>query len=79
MEALEWYTKRGFEVEEELVRGYYRKLRPSGARVVKRIVSIMERVEDLRAEGDKRNYPDGVNGGKSLNAGREGNAIPMDF
>lgn len=36
-EALEWYIKRGFEVGEEVVEGYYRKLRPSGARIVRRI------------------------------------------
>lgn len=39
-EALEWYAKRGFEVEEELVEGYYRKLRPSGARVVRRRIGV---------------------------------------
>ena len=39
-EALEWYVKRGFEVGEEVVEGYYRKLRPSGARVVRRKVGV---------------------------------------
>jgi ribosomal protein S18 acetylase RimI-like enzyme len=34
-EALEWYTKRGFR-QVMLVEGYYRKLRPGGAWVVKR-------------------------------------------
>ncbi|KAI5818607.1 acyl-CoA N-acyltransferase [Pyronema omphalodes] len=37
-EALEWYAKRGFVVEEEVVKGYYRKLRPNGARVVKLMI-----------------------------------------
>lgn len=60
LEALEWYTKRGFEVEEEIVRGYYRKLKPSGARVVKRMVGITERIEDLIAGGELRHHPDGV-------------------
>ncbi len=39
-EALEWYTRRGFEVGEQLVEAYYRKLRPSGARVVRRRVGV---------------------------------------
>ena len=39
-EALEWYIKRGFDVGEEVVEGYYRKLRPSGARVVRRRVGV---------------------------------------
>ncbi|CAF9911128.1 hypothetical protein IMSHALPRED_009934 [Imshaugia aleurites] len=39
-EALEWYVKRGFEVEEKVVDGYYRKLRPSGARIVRRRIGV---------------------------------------
>lgn len=39
-EALEWYMRRGFVVEKELVGGYYRKLRPGGARVVRRRVGV---------------------------------------
>ena len=38
-EALEWYIRRGFEVGE-VVEGYYRKLRPSGARIVRRRISV---------------------------------------
>ena len=34
-EALGWYGKRGFVVEEKVVEGYYRRLRPAGAKVVK--------------------------------------------
>ncbi|KAF8472678.1 hypothetical protein BDZ91DRAFT_846171 [Kalaharituber pfeilii] len=34
-EALEWYAKRGFLVGEEVLEGYYRKLKPGGAKVVK--------------------------------------------
>ncbi|CCX07021.1 acyl-CoA N-acyltransferase [Pyronema domesticum] len=37
-EALEWYGKRGFVVEEEVIKGYYRKLRPDGARIVKLMI-----------------------------------------
>lgn len=39
-EALDWYLKRGFGVGGEVVEGYYRKLRPSGARVVRRKVGV---------------------------------------
>ena len=34
--------KRGFEVGGEVVVGYYRKLRPSGARVVRRRVGVRD-------------------------------------
>lgn len=39
-EALEWYMKRGFKAGEEVVEGYYRKLRPSGARVVRKRLGV---------------------------------------
>ena len=39
-EAIKWYIKRGFDVGEDVVEGYYRKLRPSGARVVRRRVGV---------------------------------------
>ena len=34
-EGLEWYRGRGFEIGD-VVAGYYRKLRPDGARIVRR-------------------------------------------
>lgn len=37
-EALEWYEKRGFAREGGLVEGYYRRLRPQGAWIVRREV-----------------------------------------
>lgn len=43
-EALEWYVRRGFSVEKALVEGYYRRLRPAGARVVRRLVGVGEYV-----------------------------------
>ena len=51
-EGLEWYIKRGFVVEDGIVEGYYRRLRPGGARVVRRIVAAntsakVETIEDL--------------------------------
>ena len=43
-EALGWYVRRGFEVVGAVVTGYYRRLRPDGARVVWRAVSVGEYV-----------------------------------
>lgn len=34
--------KRGFEVEKGVVEGYYRKLRPAGARVVRRRLGVVD-------------------------------------
>ena len=33
--ALEWYEKRGFTIDEDVIERYYRKLQPDGARVVR--------------------------------------------
>jgi len=41
-DALEWYIKRGFRVEHAVIQGYYRKLRPSGARVVRRSLGVAD-------------------------------------
>ncbi|OCK78650.1 acyl-CoA N-acyltransferase [Lepidopterella palustris CBS 459.81] len=42
-DALKWYTKRGFkEIGRE--KGYYRKLRPTGAALVRRSVGVMDRL-----------------------------------
>lgn len=49
-EGLQWYLKRGFKVRGEVLKGYYRRLRPGGARVVVMEVGGGVRVED---EGDK--------------------------
>ena len=38
-EGLEWYIKRGFVVEDGIVEGYYRRLKPDGARIVRRIIA----------------------------------------
>ncbi|RPB01808.1 hypothetical protein L873DRAFT_1834525 [Choiromyces venosus 120613-1] len=40
-EGIGWYCRRGFEVGG-LVEGYYRRLRPGGARVVRRRVGVGE-------------------------------------
>ena len=41
VEGIGWYARRGFEVED-VVGGYYRRLRPDGARVVRRRVGVGE-------------------------------------
>ena len=46
-----WYRQRGFEVEEGIVEGYYRKLRPSGARVVRRRVGVKDWIRAGKEEG----------------------------
>ncbi|KAI9841239.1 MAG: hypothetical protein M1837_000904 [Sclerophora amabilis] len=38
-DALRWYRGRGFEIGQEVQEGYYTKLRPSGARIVRRHVA----------------------------------------
>jgi N-alpha-acetyltransferase 50 len=37
-DGLKWYAARGFDVEDGIVEGYYRRLRPGGARVVRRVL-----------------------------------------
>lgn len=34
-EGLRWYVARGFHVEDGIVKGYYRRLNPGGARIVR--------------------------------------------
>lgn len=43
-DALEWYTRRGFSIEKEILEGYYRRLKPSGARIVRRGITIEDHV-----------------------------------
>ena len=48
-EGLDWYKRRGFVVEEPVIQGYYRRLKPDGARIVRRGI----RVRDwLRVRGE---------------------------
>ncbi|KAL8769000.1 MAG: hypothetical protein Q9209_004917 [Squamulea sp. 1 TL-2023] len=41
-EALEWYVRRGFQVSKEVLKGYYRRLKPDGARVVWRDLGVKD-------------------------------------
>lgn len=66
-EALSWYERRGFVVEEGMCEGYYRKLRPQGARVVRRRVGVRDWLR-LREMGmgngeviGAGGYEDGIN------------------
>jgi hypothetical protein len=34
-EALNWYRARGFTIQDGVVEGYYRRLKPSGAKIVR--------------------------------------------
>ena len=58
-DAVEWYARRAFVVEPEVVVGYYRKLRPRGARVVRRRVGVENHV---RATRKTETEVDGING-----------------
>ncbi|KAF8536055.1 acyl-CoA N-acyltransferase [Trichophaea hybrida] len=41
-EAQGWYERRGFTIDEDVVEGYYRKLRPSGAKIVRLKINAPE-------------------------------------
>ena len=43
-DALEWYNQRGFSIDKEILEGYYRRLKPSGARIVRRGITIEDHV-----------------------------------
>ena len=44
IDALEWYNQRGFSMDKEVLEGYYRRLDPSGARIVRRGITIEDHV-----------------------------------
>ncbi|KAF3399805.1 N-alpha-acetyltransferase 50 [Penicillium rolfsii] len=53
--GLRWYVARGFEVQEGVVEGYYRKLEPSGAKVVRLNVQWDEETDDQSPITEKKN------------------------
>ena len=59
-DAVEWYARRAFVGEPEVVVGYYTKLRPRGARVVRRRVGVEDQ---SRATRKMETEVDGINGG----------------
>jgi ribosomal protein S18 acetylase RimI-like enzyme len=64
-DALRWYIARGFSVEEGVVENYYRRLSPSGARIVKLVLHWNDRPEDAhvasRRPGPERKHRADVN------------------
>ncbi|KAL9128143.1 MAG: hypothetical protein Q9217_003117 [Psora testacea] len=49
-DALSWYLNRGFSVEGDMVEGYYRRLRPGGARVLRKGIGVNEYLEARSTE-----------------------------
>ena len=41
-DALEWYSRRGFSIDGGVIESYYRRLKPSGARIVRRRITIAD-------------------------------------
>lgn len=62
-EALGWYLRRGFVVEKEVVEGYYRRLRPGAARVVRRRVGVGDYLAVRRERGRGSGIGDMEKGG----------------
>ena len=50
-EALDWYRARGFEIEDGVIDGYYRRLKPSGAKLVKLTIHWKD------GEGQRLSFP----------------------
>ncbi|PQE24467.1 hypothetical protein CJF30_00009967 [Rutstroemia sp. NJR-2017a BBW] len=48
-DALEWYLKRGFE-KGELVEGYYRRLRPQGAWLLRRRITVKDHMSSSQTQ-----------------------------
>ncbi|KAL9632595.1 MAG: hypothetical protein Q9204_003728 [Flavoplaca sp. TL-2023a] len=51
-EALEWYVRRGFQVNEGVLKGYYRRLKPDGARVVWRDIGVSDHLRARTGKAD---------------------------
>lgn len=52
-DALRWYLARGFSVEDGIVENYYRRLKPSGARIVRLYLRWNDRVGDTQQVASK--------------------------
>ena len=66
-EALQWYRARGFQIEDGVVENYYRRLKPSGAKIVKLVLKRDDPAEDASAAG-----PTGHHGGEEGQADDDG-------
>lgn len=63
-EALEWYIARGFQVQEGVIENYYRRLRPTGARVVKLNLQWDHEEDGVIVSGSKDEKPDDQDNGE---------------
>ncbi|KAE8147309.1 hypothetical protein BDV25DRAFT_160668 [Aspergillus avenaceus] len=52
-EGLKWYIARGFQVEGEVVANYYRRLQPSGARIVKLVLQRSDDADESTKSDDE--------------------------
>ncbi|MCJ1336614.1 hypothetical protein MMC09_001892 [Bachmanniomyces sp. S44760] len=60
-EALRWYGKRGFKISEDIEKEYYRRLKPSGARVVRRKIWVRDYFGDDNAGTNAKAVSDSQN------------------
>ncbi|KAJ6113263.1 hypothetical protein N7523_006580 [Penicillium sp. IBT 18751x] len=59
-DGLAWYVARGFKIQDGVVEGYYRRLKPSGARIVRLDLPYHDAQERPECtEGQKNSTPDG--------------------
>ncbi|KAF7592089.1 hypothetical protein BBP40_000694 [Aspergillus hancockii] len=67
IEGLKWYIARGFQVEDRVVENYYRRLKPSGARIVKLVLQWSDDASNGSAGTDSQSESaqSGDNGKKS--------------
>lgn len=53
-EALHWYTARGFRVKGDVVKGYYKRLNPGGARIVRLDLEWEEETENASSSASRK-------------------------
>ncbi|PWY75893.1 GNAT family acetyltransferase [Aspergillus eucalypticola CBS 122712] len=62
-DGLKWYIARGFKVEDGIVENYYRRLKPSGAKIVKLVLqwtdAPKEEILPINKRQDQRKAPGG--------------------
>ncbi|RAL10992.1 GNAT family N-acetyltransferase [Aspergillus homomorphus CBS 101889] len=56
-DGLKWYLARGFQLEDGVVENYYRRLKPSGARIVKLVLQWNDD-EHVHVNSQKQDRPD---------------------
>lgn len=65
-EGLKWYIARGFQVDNGVIENYYRRLKPTGARIVKLVLQWKDGEEDdegiagLNNGGEEQNEEEGL-------------------